>query len=146
MLQLGLGLCSLPVQSTGDGSNPALNTPTLVVQEGGVDTHVEDEGADLTALVTVDDGDGSVTTDVELYVNGALISSMDDDGGGDWSLAIPDVTAGTKNYRAKRITADGFRYSAFWQVVVSGSAGNAVIAGAGNQVIAGAGNRVVANL
>lgn len=146
MLDIGLGLCSLPVQGAGDGSNPSLNAPTLAVQEGGVDTHAESAGADLTALVTVDDGDGSVTTDVELYVNGALIGSMDDDGGGDWSLAIPDVTAGTKNYRAKRITDDGFRYSAIWSVIVSEATGTTVIAGVGNQVIAGAGNRVVANL
>lgn len=139
MLRIGVGLCDLPIQSSsaGDGSNPDLNVPTLVVQEGGVDTHAETEPADLTALVTVDDGDGSATTDVELYVNGALISSMDDDGGGDWSLAIPAVTAGTKNYRAKRITADGFRWSAVWQVVVSPVLGDFLTDGGDTLTIGG---------
>lgn len=129
----------------GDGGqNTALNIPMLSVEEGGNPTHAESAGADLVALVTVDDGDGGTTSDVELYVNGTLIGSMDDDGGGDWSLAVDNVTAGTKNYRAKRLTNLGFRWSATWQVVVS-AAGNNVIAGAGNQVIAGAGNNVVAN-
>lgn len=134
------GFNSFPIQPN------ALNAPTLVVQEGGVDTHAEDEPADLNALVEVDDSDGFTTTDVELYVNAVLISSMVDDGGGSWSLALPDVAAGTKDYRAKRITADGVKFSNTWQVVVSPVAtGTHVIAGAGNQVIAGAGNNVLAS-
>lgn len=130
----------------GDGSNLALNIPTLEVTDGVDPVTEATEGDDLTALVTVNDADGGTTSDVELYVNGTLISSMDDDGGGDWSLAVVDVTAGTKNYRAKRITDLGFRWSATWTVVVTPVVvGNQVIAGSGNSVIAGAGNNVKAN-
>lgn len=107
--------------SGGDGSNPALNIPTLELTDGIDPVHSATEGDDLTALATVNDADGGTTSDVELYVNGVLISSMTDDGGGDWSLAVVDVTEGTKNYRAKRITDLGFRWSATWQVVVTAS-------------------------
>jgi hypothetical protein len=105
--------------TSGDGSNPALNAPTLAVEDGVGETHVADEGDDLTALATVDDGDGSTTLDVELYDNGVLVDSMDDDGGGAWSYALTDVLPGTHTHRAKRITADGFRWSATWLVTVA---------------------------
>jgi hypothetical protein len=118
MLQVGVGLCSLPVQGGGP-SGPALNAPTIAVEDGVGETHTADEGDELTVLVTVDDGDGGTTSDVELYLNGALVDSMTDDGGGDWSYALTDVLPGSHTYRAKRITDLGSKNSATWLVTVA---------------------------
>lgn len=102
----------------------ALNAPALVVQEGGLDTHTADEGDDLVALATVDDGDGFTTTGVNLYNGASLIGAMVDEGGGEWSYDLTDVVAGEYSYRARRITADGSRYSATWALDVAASAGD----------------------
>lgn len=121
MTAIGIGIDITKSGGGGDGQNTDLNIPTLTLELAATPTHVATEGDDLVALVTVDDGDGGTTSDVELYVNGVLIGSMTDDGGGDWSLAVDNVTAGNKNYRAKRITDLGFRWSPFWLVSVGAS-------------------------
>lgn len=101
---------------------PTLNVPTLAVQEAAVDTHTADEGDDLVAEVTVDDGDGGTTSDVELHLNGVSLGSMTDDGGGAWSMALPDVLPGTHGYQARRVTDLGSRTSPTWTVTVAAQA------------------------
>lgn len=101
---------------------PGLNVPTLAVQEGGLDVTTADEGDDLVAEVTVDDGDGATTSDVELSLNGVSLGSMTDDGGGAWSLALANVLPGSHGYQATRITDLGNRSSATWTVTVSAQA------------------------
>lgn len=113
----------------GGASGPSLNAPTLAVQESGSDTHAETEPADLVAHATVDDGDGFVTTNVQLYSNGVLVASMTNDGGGAWSYAIDDVAAGTYSYTARRVTASGSVDSAAWVVVVSASGDFLLVSG-----------------
>lgn len=112
---IGLGLFARRRHAAG----PVLNVPTLVVQESGSDTHAENEGADLTALVTVDDGDGATTSNVQLFLDGALVGSMTDGGGGSWSRAVNDALPGTHVYTARRVTNLGNKTSAAWSVVVT---------------------------
>lgn len=105
-----------------DGQNRDLNIPTISVEEAATPTNACDEGDDLMVLVTVDDGDGATTADVELYVNGGFVDSMTDDGGGDWSYAVTDVSPGTKIYQARRVTDLGVILSATWTVEVTAEA------------------------
>jgi uncharacterized repeat protein (TIGR02059 family) len=103
-----------------DAAPPNLNVPVFVVQEGGVDTHSESAPADLVAIATVNDADGFVTTNVELYESGVLIGNMTNGGGGVWSRAVSAVPAGNYSYRSLRITAAGSVLSAAWTVTVTG--------------------------
>lgn len=112
-MRFGPGI-GIPSRRRGGPSGPVLSTPTLTL------TVTEaNEGDDLLAEATVDDGDGATTSDVQLYLNGVLVDSMTDDGGGAWSLAVNDVLPGTHSYVARRITDLGNRSSAPWVVEVA---------------------------
>ncbi len=118
-MRLGFGL-GLSFRGAGRGG-PALNTPSLALELGGLPVNAAVEGDDLIVVATVDDGDGFPTTDVELDESGVLVGAMIDAGGGEWTYDLTDVVEGSYSYRARRITAAGNKQSAAEALEVSSS-------------------------